>query len=105
MYRVDRRGMPRTKLASVSGCIYKGPCLVTALSISGTAATPDAQLYDGENSNGEQKADLRVVQDESFSPNLDGGVFCERGIYLTIDATTTYVMVTYYPAVPCEDEA
>lgn len=97
MFETYRRGLPRTVSKSVSRCIYKGPALITGLSVSGTAATPDAQVLDGENSNGEIKIDLRVIQDESFSPNLGEGIFCERGIYVAVDASTTLLTVVYQP--------
>ncbi len=105
MYRVDRRNLPRTEIVAVSGCVYKGPALITGLSITGTAATPDGQILDGVNSNGTEKIDLRVIQDESFSPSIGGGIFCEKGIYAAVDASTTKLSITFYPVVYEEDEA
>ncbi|MCJ7639021.1 MAG: hypothetical protein MUO70_03920, partial [Euryarchaeota archaeon] len=83
---------------SLTRAIFKGPALIVALSISGTAATPDAQIYDGVNLQGRELMDLRVVANDSFSPELGPGMECLTGIFVVVDAATTFLTISYYPA-------
>lgn len=93
----DPKQFPRTVLVSSSNVQHVGPALIVSISMSGSGATPDAQVYDGVNSNGEKKIDLRAIQDEAFSPFLGGPILCLTGIYAAVDASTTLLMITFYP--------
>lgn len=88
---------PRTELVTASRVVHRGPALVVALSMSGSGATPDGQVYDGVNANGVEKIDLRCVINETVSPRLGPGIMCYTGIYVAVDAVTTYLTITYYP--------
>ena len=105
MILYDRRKPPRSVEVSVSQRIHRGPALIVSLSVSGDGAAALGVVYDGGNTSGVRKATLQCESDASFSPNIRGGIECLTGIHVTVDASTTYVRVEYYPGAEVEDPA
>lgn len=101
----DRSSVPRSVLVTSSQIVSNGPSLIVGVAISGTGSNPDAQIYDGKNANGLMKLHLDCLQYTGWSPNIQPGVECLTGIYVVVDAATTYVLVQYYPANEVESKA
>ena len=75
--------------------ITKGPCLVTGVLVSGHGASAEGVVYDGLNTNGEIKAHLDAISGTTFSWNHSSPCRFQNGIYVTVDANTTHVTVSY----------
>ena len=94
----DMTKPPRSVEVSASAVVYKGRALIVSLSVSGDGAAGLGVVYDGVESIGTRKATLQCGSDGSFSPVIRGGIECLTGIYLSVDASTTYLRVEFYPA-------
>ncbi len=101
----DRRVPPASIEIAASRVIVKGPVLIVGLSVSGDGAAGLGVIYDGANDQGTRKATLQCGSDGSFSPFISGGIECLTGIYATVDATTTFLRIEYYPANEVADPA
>ncbi len=92
-----RREFPRTIEINASQPISIGRCVVTDFGIVGVAATGKAILYDGLNANGVKKKTLQCVSNGSDEWNSFHGILCETGLYVAVDAVTTFACISYYP--------
>ncbi len=92
-----REKPPQTMFLNASRAVHSGPALIVGFVISGSGADPDAQIYDGLNTNGRQIMDIRVLQNLGHSNNIRDGIECLTGIYVAVDAATTYVTILFYP--------
>lgn len=85
----------RSEYTSTSRVIHKGPCIVKSVHIAGDGEAADAQVYDGENSKGEFKAHLEVVQSTSYTWRPGDGTDFDYGIYIVVSGSGAKVTVTY----------
>lgn len=85
------------ELTNVSRVIHKGPCLITGFSVAGDGAAGVANLYDGENALGEHKCRVAVLDSTTFEWNLTHPVDFDKGIYIDVNAATTFVTICYIP--------
>ncbi len=76
--------------------LHKGPCIVGNIILSGDGAAGDCDIYDGENANAERKYHLEVASGTSFATGAGRKKF-NYGIYIVVNATTTFVTVEYVP--------
>jgi len=84
-------------LTNVTRVIHKGPCLVTGFSVAGDGAAGVANIYDGENALGEHKCRVTVLDSTTFGWDLTHPVHFEQGIFIDVNAVTTFVTVCYVP--------
>jgi len=85
------------ELTNTSRCIHKGPCLVTGFSVCGAGGNAEADIYDGENANGNHKFRVFVLDDTTFSWPLSHPVDFDNGIYIKVKSDRTYVTICYIP--------
>lgn len=85
------------KLVNVSGAIHVGKAKLIGVCISGDGANGDADVYDGVNNLGERKAHLEVLSGTTCPVLFGSGIYIDRGLYIVVNAATTFVMVTYQP--------
>lgn len=85
------------KLVNFNQHVYDGECYLLGVSISGDGAVGDCDVYDGKNNTEERKLHLEVPSGET-TPLVPGTVVkMARGIYVTVNAVTTFAMVVYSP--------
>jgi len=89
--------IPLTELTNTSRTIYKGPALLYSITISGDGAAGDCDVYDGVNSQGERKYHLEVGAGATVVVSLQNPVELDRGLYVKVNAATTFVTVQYEP--------
>jgi len=85
------------EITNASRVIHKGPCLVTGFCVAGDGAAGVANLYDGENDLGEHKCRITVLDSTTFEWSLTHPVDFDKGIYIDVNAATTFAMVSYIP--------
>ncbi len=85
------------RLVNVNTLIHKGPCIVGNIVISGDGAAGDCDIYDGENANAERKYHLEVASGYSFAIGAATLKKFNYGIYIVVNAATTFVTVEYVP--------
>jgi len=85
---------------NASGIIFKGPCLVSAITVTGDGATAAVEVYDGTSDTGELKFKLNCLQNTTFNEILMHPTDFDRGIYVKVNAATTYVTIQYIPENP-----
>lgn len=85
------------QLTNKSRIIHKGPCLVTAFSVAGAGADGTADIYDGESTSGEHKCRVSVLNGTTFHWCLPNPVDFDKGLYIAVNAATTYVTVCFIP--------
>lgn len=86
-----------SKMYNASQVVYIGPCILVSVLISGDGAAGDCDVYDGTNSNEERKCHLEVPSGESFQWSPGQGTDLDKGIYLAVNAATTFVTITWIP--------
>lgn len=82
---------------NASQVCYKGPCLVTGITISADGVNGDCQIYDGENANCEFKYHLEALAGTTFSADIWEATDFNHGIFLVVNAATTHVTIQYIP--------
>ena len=85
------------EMDNVSRVIHKGPCLVTGFTVTADGAAAEADLYDGQNASGRHVAKIMALDGTTFEWHLQHPVDFDKGIYVHVNADTTYVMVCYIP--------
>ena len=85
------------ELTNTSRVIHRGPCLITAFSVTGDGAAGEADIYDGVNALGEHKCRINVLSGTLFSWPIPNPVDFDNGIYIVVDAATMFVTVCYIP--------
>ncbi len=87
----------RSDFMSASRLVYKGPCKVHCVMLAADGANSDCQVYDGENTSGEQKTHLEALSGTSFHWEPPGGIKFNNGLYIAVNAANAKVTVTYEP--------
>jgi len=77
--------------------IHIGPCLLTGVTVSGDGASGSCELYDGLDAAGDHKIHLEVLTGVSFGIKMMYPADFDKGLYLAVGESTTYVMVQYIP--------
>lgn len=83
------------KLANTNECIHKGKCIVGNIVISADGVNGDADIYDGENDNGERKFHLEALSTTTFGTGASEEKDFDKGIYIKVNASTTFVSVSF----------
>lgn len=84
-------------LTNTSRVIHRGPCLITAFLVTGDGAAGEADIFDGVSDLGEHKCRINVLSGTTFHWCLPNPVDFDKGIYIKVDAATTFVTVCYIP--------
>jgi len=82
---------------NVTGVVHIGPCILHGIIVAGKAADGDAQLHDSVNANGELRFDISCVSKTTFGWRSTDGILLHKGIHITVNAATTFVMIEYHP--------
>jgi len=77
--------------------IHIGPCLLVGISLSGKGANGSCELYDGVDAQGDHKIHLEVLSGTTFGHHMHDPADFDKGMYLVVAETTTYVMIQYIP--------
>uniref|UniRef100_A0A6M3JK37 Uncharacterized protein n=1 Tax=viral metagenome TaxID=1070528 RepID=A0A6M3JK37_9ZZZZ len=85
------------KLVNVSQLVYSGACVVGGITISGDGAAGDCDVYDGVNTLAERKFHLEVLTGVTFSTGALQDNQFNHGIYIVVNAVTTFVTVSFRP--------
>lgn len=85
------------EMRNVTGLVYDGPCVLHSASISGDGANADCDLYDGLSTTGRRRLHLEVLSGTSFDKHFRHGAIVDQGLYLVVNAATTFVTVEYTP--------
>jgi len=86
-------------LRNYNGVVVEGACLLTGITVTAKGANGTADIYDGVNDNGEHKVEINVINNTTFALNNIYPMPMDYGIYLKVNANTTYVMIQYIPLV------
>lgn len=82
---------------NADGIVNAGPCLVYGVTLAADGANADVDVYDGVNANAKKVSHLEALSGTSFSLPFAGPVIFHRGVYLDVNATTSFVTVEYKP--------
>jgi len=85
------------ELTNTSRVIHRGPCLVTGFVVTAAGANGLADLYDGENVLGDHKSRIAAIDSTTFEWDLTHPVDFDKGIFIAVNADTTFVTVCYIP--------
>lgn len=85
----------RSDYTAATRLIHKGPCIVKAVHIAGDGENADAQIYDGENTQGELKAHIEALSGTSYTWRPGDGTDFDAGIYIVVSGSGAKVTVTY----------
>ena len=83
------------KLVSISQKVIEGACHLGNVVITGDGGAGDADVYDGVNDLGEHKLHLEALTGVTFSTGAGQCHAINKGIYVRVNNTTTFVMVTF----------
>jgi len=92
------------KLVNADSVINIGPVLMHAICIAGDGANADCDVYNGTNANATRKNHLEALSGTTFNWEPPCGVIFDLGVYVVVNATTTFIMVTYKPLTHAEVE-
>ena len=92
-----KRHVDTARLVTTTSIVHKGPALIGGIVITGAGGAANAQIYDGENTNGRQLANLYALNGTSFNWNIADHVDVDNGIYIVIGTGTTKVTIHYHP--------
>jgi len=87
---------PRTIEVNASAKIAVGKVLVVGVSIYSTSVVPLAIMYDGNDASGRRLKSLGALTNLSMQFTMEHGVFFEHGLFITVDAATTFLSISYY---------
>ena len=82
-------------LTTTSRVLYKGRCKVHSILVAGDGANGDSQVFDGENSDGDEKFHIEALSGTTALWLSSEGVNFMKGIYIAVNAATTHVTVEY----------
>lgn len=84
--------------------IHIGPVFVYSVIISGDGANADADIYDGENDKAERKFHLEALSGTTNPAPANSKIRFNKGIYIKVNAATTFVTVIFRPLEPGDTE-
>ena len=86
-----------SKCFNVSQIVHIGPCLLCAVCMSADGVAADCDIYDGSDVNGELKGHLEALIGTTFGLCLGRPTDFDKGIYLHVNAKTTFVTIQWIP--------
>jgi hypothetical protein len=97
MITFNRSAPPRTIEVNASQLIARGKVLIVEVSITGGAGAGIGVLYDGENVNGLVLKRILSPVGVTIGLVFPDGVLFERGLFVTVNAVTDFLSISYYP--------
>ena len=85
------------KYFNASQIVHKGACLVCAVTVSAITNPGSVLVYDGVNATGELKARIEVLAGTTFGLCLGRPTDFDKGIYIAVDAITTFCTIQWIP--------
>jgi hypothetical protein len=82
---------------NINRIIYKGLVEVVDIVISANGADGEVNIYDGQNDKGILKYKLSIKDGNSFGGFPTKPIFFHRGIFITVNAATTYYSIRIDP--------
>jgi len=92
------RGGPAHKLVNSSQLVSAGPLWLCLATVAGDGANADCQIYDGIDTNGEKITHLEALSGTTFSLPIRDDILLRKGLYVVVNASTTFVTLLWYPA-------
>ena len=80
-----------------SQIIWKGPCLLSGIGVTGDGAIGEIDIYDGENDNAPHKIKIKCISNTTFSMNAIHDPQFNNGIYVKVNAVTSFGWVIFIP--------
>lgn len=84
-------------LVTADTLIHIGPCIFHGCLLAADGGNDDAQIFDGTNSNGEERFHLEALSGTTFGWRSTDGVLFHKGIYVVVKDSNAHVMVEYHP--------
>lgn len=85
---------------NTSRIINRGECLLSSILITADGADGEVDIYDGLSDNDEHKIKLLSPDTYSRNFNFSQPVHFRRGLYVKVNAATTYCTVSFLPTEP-----
>lgn len=92
-----KRRMTLLKTVNVSQILHKGPCLISGVGVTGDGAAAEIDIYDGVNDKAEHKLKVMCLDGTTFSINAIDRPQFNYGIYIKVNAATTFGYVIWVP--------
>lgn len=92
-----KRKISILKTVNTSQLLYKGPCLICGIGITGDGANGEIDIYDGVNDSAEHKMKLKCLDSTTHSINTTYPIQFNYGIYVKVNATTTHSYIYWIP--------
>lgn len=92
------------EITNTSRIINRGECLLASVLLSADGANGEADIYDGFGDAGQHVAKLKMTDGLSQDWSLKHPVYLRRGLYVKVNAATTYVTVVFNPTEPLNVE-
>lgn len=87
----------RIDLITVTGILHIGRCILHAVLLAGDGANADCQVSDSSDGNTNEKFHIESLSGTTFGWRSTDGVIFDRGIYITVNASTSHVMIEWHP--------
>lgn len=94
-YRTQR--FSETDLANTNRQVFKGVCLLHSIHVSADGANAQVDIYDGVDTNGRHVIRINVLSESSYLWKPRKSRRCNMGIYIVVNANTTYVTAEFEP--------
>ena len=82
---------------NTSQIIWKGPCLLAGVGVTGDGAGGEIDIYDGVNDKAPHKIKIMCLTSTTFSMNAIHDPQFNYGIYMKVNAATTFGWVIFTP--------
>lgn len=89
-------GVAHAELTNTSRIITKGPVLISNIFVNGDGVAAQVDIYDGLNNKGRHVYRINCIADDSKPVNLSSPIDFDFGIYVVVNAATTYVTIAYH---------
>lgn len=95
--KVELPRIAPSEYTTTSRLIHSGPCIVKSVHVSCAVAGGNCSVYDGVNTSGNFKAYMALTANTSYTWRPGDGTDFDYGLYISVNAATTRVTVTYIP--------
>lgn len=89
--------IPRTDYGNTSKTLHKGLALIIGATLAADGAVADMQVYDGVDTNGQQKLHIEAYTANTAHIVPAGPILCEEGIHVVVNAATSKWTLQYIP--------
>ena len=103
--KIDRRrsgGVHIVETVNINQVIHKGPCVVSGAFITSIGAAGTVLIYDGDNALTPIKIPIASIDGTTFGSCFPNNIKFTKGIYVVVNAATTYATIAYKPLNPAD---